>query len=85
MNAVLWIVVTLVTEWSLKTIWRECIEPPLVRRSHAKAAEDRAEEAEFRTWLSHTWSRFTEDSETTLERTLREIRERQAAIEDRAL
>jgi hypothetical protein len=45
MNAVLWIVATLVTEWALKTIWRE-----VVRRSHAKAAADRQDEAEELAW-----------------------------------
>jgi hypothetical protein len=47
MNAVLWIFATLVTEWSLKTIWRE-----VVRRSHAKAAADREDEAEQREWVT---------------------------------
>lgn len=51
MNAALWIFATLVTEWACKTIWREYLEPWLVARSHAKAAADRAEEAEEREWF----------------------------------
>lgn len=52
MNTVLWIVATLVTEWALKTIWREYVEPFLVARSHAKAAADRQDENEWGEWVA---------------------------------
>lgn len=50
MNTVLWIFATLVTEWALKTVWREYIASWLERRDRRIEVEDRAEEAEELAW-----------------------------------